>query len=173
MYKTLHTDKHLELVFLEVYFTAMDFLESEWGFRSVARLEGLVAELWYCKHSAIIHFVFDARDIVISVRMHLKGTAIPDVFPPEAFPDVYSRIQDPLFELFLRLPYREERQQFFSKAQRRRLEELRGAAVMQRDVQAARAVLEAEAEFDAYMLRKYQMQILQVVEAMSAESGEA
>jgi hypothetical protein len=71
------------------------------------------------------------------------------------------------------LPYREERQQFFSKAQRRRLEELRGAAVMQRDVEAARAVLEAEAEFDAYMLRKYQMQILQVVEAMSAESGEA
>jgi len=172
MHKALHTDKHLELVFLEVYFTAMDFLESEWGFRPIACLEGLVAELWYCKYGAIIHFVFDARDIVVNVRMHLKGTAIPDVFPPEAFPDVYSRIQDPLFDLFLRLPYREERQQFFSKVQRRRLEQLRDAAVMQRDIEAARAVLEAEAEFDAYMLRKYQSQILQVVESMNAELGE-
>jgi hypothetical protein len=173
MHKVLHTDKHLELIFLEVYFTAMDFLESEWRFRPVARLEGLVAELWYRKYSAIIHFAFDARDVAVSVRMHLKGTAIPDVFPPEAFPEAYSRIQDPLFELFLRLPLREEYQQFFSKAERKRLEQLIELAVVQRDVEAARAVLEKEAEFHAYILRKYQPQILQVVEAASAESGEA
>jgi len=153
MRKELHRDKHLNLVFFEVYFTTMDFLEQEWGFRASAWLEGLGAVIWYRRSRSVIEFSFDARDIVVSFRMRLEGTAVPDVFPPEAFPGAYSRIQDPLFELFLRLPYREERQQFFSKLERKRMEQLRGQAVVQRDVEAARAVLEMEADFDAYWLR--------------------
>jgi hypothetical protein len=129
--------------------------------------------IWYWRSRSVVSFSFDARDIVVTFQMCLGGTAVPDVFPLEAFPEAYSRIQDPLFELFLRLPLREEYQQFFSKAERKRLEQLIELAVVQRDVEAARAVLEKEAEFHAYILRKYQPQILQVVEAASAESGEA
>jgi len=96
--------------------------------------------IWYWRSRSVVSFSFDARDIVVTFRMCLGGTAFPDVFPLEAFPEAYSRIQDPLFELFLRLPLCEEYQQFFSKAERKRLEQLIKLAVVQRDVAAARAV---------------------------------
>jgi hypothetical protein len=159
--------------FFETYLSKMRFLEEDWGFAKHVDPSYYGSLLLYTKGRFAIMFSFELRDNRVYLRMQQVDTAIPDVFPPEAFPDVYSRIQDPLFELFLRLPLREEYQQFFSKAERKRLEQLIELAVVQRDVEAARAVLEKEAEFHAYILRKYQPQILQVVEAASAESGEA
>ena len=159
--------------FIEIYSSKMRFLEEEWGFVKQVIPDRYGSLLLYTKGQFLIKFHFELRDNQVYWDLQQVDTALPDVFPPEAFPEAFRYIQDPLFELFLRIPYREEHQLFFSKSERRQLEQLRELAIVQRDVGAARAVLEREAEFHAYLLRKYQPQILQVVEVMSAESGGA
>ncbi|GIV17367.1 MAG: hypothetical protein KatS3mg022_2802 [Armatimonadota bacterium] len=153
-------------IFFEVFVEKMRFLENEWRLaRREDKSEYMFADLIYFDEetdNAII-FYFELRDNTVILYMQNRKTRRPDVFPPEAFPEAWRDISDPLLDLSLRLPFRKEYREFFNKSRLKFFNELQDRAIMQRDLEAARASLEIQAEFYVYLLRKYQQDILSIV----------